>query len=454
MREHKTIGDINDIKGFFEKYAELKSENFSVLFENATLADIQTMDFVLSDLYGARVLLNKYADMFEEKGADFTMQRIVLIADKICFDNWKAIKNAMMAALLQNNDAPLKSIKTTTSEKSGENATENKVNAFDSETASDSDESSHNYSDSVETTETASYSNGKTASENAKKFIDFANNNDFIETIVKDVLKIACIDVYDGGYCSCRSSSGSGDLQELENRVETIENLIPENATPQNKLATIEDVQSGYDDTAIKQRIATIENEIPSNASPTNKLTTETELRAVESQIPDVSGLATKQELQAVESQIPDVSGLATKQELQAVESQIPDVSGLATKQELQAVESVIPDDTTTSNKLVNTSQLSETVILNVKRKEITNKTITIAQGGFVSFGAVSGENIQPELAFLRLTNFTHATESDCFVSLCSSKYGTHFLFRKVGSYEPIEGQVTISGVLSYIANR
>ena len=121
---------------------------------------------------------------------------------------------------------------------------------------------------------------------------------------------------------------------------------------------------------------------------------------------------------------------------------------------DIEAIQNVIPSDTATNNKLVNASQLSETVISNVKRKEITNKTITLAQGGFASWSAVSGIETQPEMAFLRLSNFTHATESDCFVSLCSSKYGAHFLFRKVGSYEPIEGQVTISGVLSYIANR
>ena len=354
MRNYKTIGDINDIKGFFEKYSEIKPDNFNELFEKATSADIQTMDYILSDLYGSKVLLSKYADMFDSSGADVTMQRIVLIADKICFENWKAIKENIKRALTQDNEKPLKSVKTVSSEKTGENATENKVNAFDSEEALDSDNSSHNYTDNIETTETTSYSNGKTASENAEKFIDFANNNDFIENIIKDVLNVSCIDVFDDNYVGSRSSGssgGSGDIEDLKNRIEEIESVIPENATPQNKLATMSDVQSGYDDTELRVEINGIKSVIPPTAGSSNKLTTKSELQAVESSIPDVTGLATKSELQAVESSIPDVTGLATKSELQAVESSIPDVTGLATKSELQAVESSIPDVTGLATK-------------------------------------------------------------------------------------------------------
>ena len=356
MRNYKTIGDINDIKGFFEKYSEIKPENFNELFENATSADIQTMDFILSDLYGSKVLLSKYADMFENSGADVTMQRIVLIADKMCFENWKAIKESIETALTQDMEKPLKSVKSVSSEKTGENATENKVNAFDSETASDSDNSSHNYTDNVETTETTSYSNGKTASENAKKFIDFVNNNDFIENIIKDVLNVSCIDVFDDNYICGRSSGssgGSGEIADLKNRIEEIESVIPENATPQNKLVTIADVQSGYDDTEIRGEINENINGIYDDLTEYAKkdeipdvsgLATKSELQSVENSIPDVSGLATKSELQSVENSIPDVSGLATKSELQSVENAIPDVSGLATKSELQSVENAIPD--------------------------------------------------------------------------------------------------------------
>ena len=370
MRNYKTIGDINDIKGFFEKYSEIKPENFNELFENATSADIQTMDFILSDLYGSKVLLSKYADMFENSGADVTMQRIVLIADKMCFENWKAIKESIETALTQDMEKPLKSVKSVSSEKTGENATENKVNAFDSETASDSDNSSHNYTDNVETTETTSYSNGKTASENAKKFIDFVNNNDFIENIIKDVLNVSCIDVFDDNYICGRSSGssgGSGEIADLKNRIEEIESVIPENATPQNKLVTIADVQSGYDDTEIRGEINENINGIYDDLTEYAKkdeipdvsgLATKSELQSVENSIPDVSGLATKSELQSVENAIPDVSGLATKSELQSVENAIPDVSGLATKTEVQAITDLIPSNATTQNKLATMSDI------------------------------------------------------------------------------------------------
>ena len=328
MRNYKTIGDINDIKGFFEKYSEIKPDNFNELFENATNADIQTMDYILSDLYGSKVLLSKYADMFDSSGADSTMQRIVLIADKMCFENWKAIKESIETALTQDMEKPLKSVKSVSSEKTGENATENKVNAFDSETASDSDNSSHNYTDNIETTETTSYSNGKTASENAKKFIDFANNNDFIENIIKDVLNVSCIDVFDDNYICGRSSGssgGSGDIADLKNRVEEIESVIPENATPQNKLATISDVQGGYDDSELRNEINGIKSVIPSTATGSNKLTTKSELQSVENSIPDVSGLATKSEVQAITDLIPSN---ATAQNKLATMSDIPSGSG------------------------------------------------------------------------------------------------------------------------------
>ena len=333
MRNYKTIGDINDIKGFFEKYSEIKPDNFNELFENATSADIQTMDYILSDLYGSKVLLSKYADIFDSSGADVTMQSIVLIADKICFENWKAIKENIKRALTQDNEKPLKSVKTVSSEKTGENATENKVNAFDSEEALDSDNSSHNYTDNIETTETTSYSNGKTASENAEKFIDFANNNDFIENIIKDVLNVSCIDVFDDNYVCSRSSGssgGSGDIEDLKNRVEEIESVIPENATPQNKLATMLDVQSGYDDTELRDEINGIKSVIPSTAGSSNKLTTKSELQAVESSIPDVTGLATKSEVQAITDLIPSnastTNKLATMADIGGGGSSGPDV--------------------------------------------------------------------------------------------------------------------------------
>lgn len=307
-----TIGKVNDISGFFAKYNELNQLHFQSLFgENLTASDIETLNFCLSDLYGARFLQTRFNDVFNNQSANECMTRIVAISDRMFFENWLDTKRAIEKALTTDLEKPL------ASSRNGENSTENKVNAFDSETASDSDESSHSYS------ETTTYSNGKTATENAKNQIDFSRNNDFLEIIINDVLSVACTSVYDDNYVCERTQVGVGGTDpDLENRVEqcetditNIKKLIPTTATEQNKLATM-----------------------------TN--------------IPDLSGLATKQELQAVENQIPDVSGLTTKQELQAVVNQIPDVSGLATKSEVQAITDLIPSNASTLNKLATMSDI------------------------------------------------------------------------------------------------
>ena len=356
-REFITIGDVNDIKGFFDKYNDVNNIHFVSLFENPTESDIKALDFILSDVFGGKVLIQKYADIYNKSGADVLMERIVSIADKYCYDNWLTFKHSIETAFNFNLSKPLESEKTIETKKTGENETQNKLNAFDSSIASDTDKSNNIYSDNYTTTETTHYSNGKTPTENAKKQIDFTKNNDLIELIINDVVSICCIDVYDDNYISCRTSS-SGDISDLENRVTKCENditdikkLIPTTATEQNKLATIADVQSGYDDTELRGLIQENTNNIQDIYNDLTTYATKQELQAVESQIPDVNNLATKSELQAVESQIPDVNNLATKSELQAVESSIPDVSNLATKTELQAVESSIPDVTNLATK-------------------------------------------------------------------------------------------------------
>ena len=254
-----TIGKVNDISGFFAKYNELNQAHFKSLFgENLTTSDIETLDFCLSDLYGARFLQSRFNDVFNNQSANECMTRIVIISDRMFFENWLDTKRAIEKALTTDLEKPL------ASSRNGENATENKVNAFDSETASDSDESSHTYS------ETKTYSNGKTATQNAESQIDFSRNNDFLEIIINDVLSVACTSVYDDNYvCERTQGGGGGTDPDLENRVEqcetditNIKKLIPTTATEQNKLATLADVQSGYDDTEIRGEIAEINENI------------------------------------------------------------------------------------------------------------------------------------------------------------------------------------------------
>ena len=404
-RVFTTIGDVNDISGFFKKYNTINNAHFVSLFGSHTENDIETLDFLLSDIFGSKVLTQKYADIYNESGADVLMGRITSIADKYFYNNWLSFKQSIETALNSNLSKPLETEKTIETQKTGNNETQNKLNAFDISTASDTDRTDNRYSDNFSTTETTHYSNGKTPTENAKKQIDFTKNNDLIELIINDVVSICCLDIYDENYTCSRTSSGeSGDDQELETRVTQCENditdikkLIPTTATEQNKLATIADVQSGYDDTelrgliqkntkdiqdiytdltgyATKQELQVVENSIPDVTG----LATKQELQVVENSIPDVTGLATKQELQVVENSIPDVTGLATKQELQEVENSIPDVTGLATKQELQVVENSIPDVTNLATK----SEVQAITDLIPSNATIQNKLATMADIG------------------------------------------------------------------------
>ena len=358
-RVFTTIGDVNDKSGFFKKYNSINNTHFVSLFGSPTESDIEALDYILSDVLGGKVLIQKYADIYNKSGADVLMGRIVSITDKYFYDNWLSFKKSIETAFNSNLSKPLESEKTIETQKTGKNETQNKLNAFDSATASDTDRADNSYTDNFSTTETKHYSNGKIPTENAKEQIDFVKNNDLIELIINDVVSICCIDVYDENYTCDITSSGGESNPELENRVTQCENditdikkLIPTTATEQNKLATIADVQSGYDDTELRgliqentENIQTIYNDLTGYA-------TKAELQTVQNSIPDVSGLATKQELQTVENSIPDVSGLATKQELQTVENSIPDVSGLATKQELQAITDLIPSNASKQNKL------------------------------------------------------------------------------------------------------
>ena len=339
-RVFTTIGDINDISGFFKKYNTANNTHFVSLFGTPAESDIETLDYILSDVFGGKVLIQKYTDIYNKSGADVLMGRIVSIADKYFYNNWLSFKQSIETAFNSNISKPLESEKTIETQKTGQNETQNKLNAFDSSIASDTDKSDNSYTDNFSTKETTHYSNGKTAAENAKKQIDFTKNNDLIELIINDVVSICCIDVYDENYTCVRTSSGGESDPELESRVTQCENditdikkLIPTTATEQNKLATIADVQSGYDDTELRGLIQ--EN-----------------TENIQVIFDDLTGYATKQELQAVENSIPDVTNLATKAELQEVENSIPDVTNLATKSEVQAITDLIPSNASTQNKL------------------------------------------------------------------------------------------------------
>ena len=199
-RVFTTIGDVNDISGFFQKYNTINNTHFVSLFGSPTENDIETLDFLLSDIFGNKVLIQKYSDIFNESGADVLMGRIVSIADKYFYNNWLSFKQSIETALNSNLSKPLETEKIIETQKTGTNETQNKLNAFDSSIASDTDSADNSYTDNFSTTETTHYSNGKIPTENAKEQIDFVKNNDLIELIINDVVSICCLDIYDENY--------------------------------------------------------------------------------------------------------------------------------------------------------------------------------------------------------------------------------------------------------------
>ena len=457
-RVFTTIGDINDINGFFQKYNTINNTHFVSLFGNVTESDIESLDFILSDVFGGKVLIQKYADIYNKSGADVLMGRIVSIADKYFYNNWLSFKQSIETAFNSNLSKPLESEKTIETQKTGKNETQNKLNAFDSVTASDTDKADNSYTDNFSTTETTHHSNGKTPTENAKKQIDFTKNNDLIELIINDVVSICCIDVYDENYsCGRTSSGGGGSDPELESRVTQCENditdikkLIPATATEQNKLATIADVQSGYDDTELRGLIQENTESIQAINNALTGYATKQELQAVENSIPDVSGLATKQELQTVESQIPDVTNLATKQELQTVESQIPDVTNLATKSEVQAINNLIPSNASTQNKLATMADIGgggggsyykvgyEVDTGNIYKDGSTEKPI---YRRVVNVSSVAnGSDVDVNVSFAGVTRFINITGS---YNLNGIRHGLGYYYE--GGYKGVQAEVRMS---------
>ena len=479
-RVFTTIGDINDISGFFQKYNTINNSHFVSLFGTVAESDIDTLDFILSDVFGSKVITQKYADIFNKSGADVLMGRIVSIADKYFYNNWLSFKQSIETAFNSNLSKPLESEKTIETQKTGKNETQNKLNAFDSITASDTDRADNSYTDNFSTTETTHYSNGKTPAENAKKQIDFTKNNDLIELIINDVVSICCLDIYDENYTCSRTSSGGETDPELESRITQCENdisdikkIIPTTATEQNKLATIADVQSGYDDTELRGLIQKNTNniqgiyddltnyatkaelqEVKSQIPDVTDLATKAELHAVENQIPDVTNLATKSELHEVQSQIPDVTNLATKSELQAVENQIPDVTNLATKSEVQAITDLIPSTASKQNKLATMADIGggggggsggsyytvgqEVDTGNIYKDGTTEKPI---YRRVVNVSSVShGNDVDVNISFAGVTRFINITGS---YNLNGIRHGLGYYYE--GGYRGVQAQVRMS---------
>lgn len=188
-----TIETLQTSKGFFDTYNTLKHDHFIMLFgEEVTTDDINALDYLLIDTQGDRFLLNRYADMFIKSGADATQKRLVENCDRLFFESWIATKNSIIKALSSDVSKPLgysRHIETTR-----DNDNLNKVYSFDSTTPAN--DNSSETDETISTDETIEKDNGKTASENAKKLIDFTRHNDFLTIILSDIAQNIALSVY------------------------------------------------------------------------------------------------------------------------------------------------------------------------------------------------------------------------------------------------------------------
>lgn len=187
-----TIETLQTSKGFFDTYNTIKHDHFIALFGEITPNDVSALDNLLIDTQGDRFLLKRYADMIIKSGADVTQNRIVENCDRLFFDSWKAIKDSINKALTSDVSKPLEHNRHFQTKRDNDNL--NKVYSFDSATPANDNASETN--EIITTDETIEKDNGKTASENAKKLIDFTRNNDFLDIILSDIAQNIALSIF------------------------------------------------------------------------------------------------------------------------------------------------------------------------------------------------------------------------------------------------------------------
>ena len=188
-----TIETLQTTKGFFDTYNTIKHEHFVTLFgEEVTTDDVIALDNLLIDTQGERYLLKRYADMFIKLGANATQNRLVENCDRLFFESWKATKDSIIKALATDISKPLGTTRHIETTRDNDNL--NKVYSFDSATPANDNASETD--ETVTTNETIEKDNGKTASENAKKLIDFTRNNDFLAIILSDIAQNIALSIY------------------------------------------------------------------------------------------------------------------------------------------------------------------------------------------------------------------------------------------------------------------
>ena len=200
-REYTTLSEVNDLTGFFDVYATTKPEHFNSLFPNISETDKTALNYLLTDVYGDKIILGRYEKIYKENDANFCMTRIVSACDMLFYSQWVKIQQTIKDGLNTNIQTPLTETKTISSERAGTdgNQTQDKLNAFnDIETASDttSTETTGTHNENITTSETLTKNNGKVASENAETLINFARENDFLNMMFNDIVEHCTISIY------------------------------------------------------------------------------------------------------------------------------------------------------------------------------------------------------------------------------------------------------------------
>lgn len=197
MRGEKRLDRVFEVRGFFTEYKEQREARFNLLFPDATAEDVKALDYLLIDTRGARVFIDRYADMFREYGAQETVRRIVSGCDMMYFSEWLAIQEKIKEAAAQSVSTPYTERRTTEQTQSGTDSgsdkEKNKVFAFDSAEANDESEreasNERKREDDLKRTVTVERSSG-TATQNAADFIDFTRHNDFLEMMFDDIVRV------------------------------------------------------------------------------------------------------------------------------------------------------------------------------------------------------------------------------------------------------------------------
>lgn len=186
------------------------------LLENESQEDIAHIlfnDFVNPDLYigskiGDKTLLNMFESIIKSDD-DIGLSRIKIAKTILSANvaNWLRIKTVMAenyeVFLVADEQYHENVSESKELENTATGSTQNKINAFDSVTASDTDkiETSNSGTGAETNTREMTYRKQSTGAmftpqELLQKEIDLRTNNKFLDLVIKDIKNVLCLDIY------------------------------------------------------------------------------------------------------------------------------------------------------------------------------------------------------------------------------------------------------------------